>query len=197
MFVTPTPQVRVDSRRSASSSAGDSNVKPERQSDQRYRKRLPCNLGFGGHQYPGLVLNLSRGGLFVQTSLGARPGSDVDVVLTPLNADAPIELQARVVWKRVVPQRLRNLQQGGVGLVIAGAPSQYEGLISDMESSYGGRSSTTVSLPAIQTYRARLSLQGTPRTRWLDLHAESNEDALSQLYDEFSQGWVLLELEES
>ena len=56
----------------------------------RVRKRIPCELAVGGDRHRGLVLNVSRGGLYVQTHAEAQVGSLVGVDLAPPAWRSPI-----------------------------------------------------------------------------------------------------------
>ena len=96
------------------------------QLNPRFKKRMPCDLRMDGQRYPGMVINLSRGGLFVQTTLAVQPGAAVGVNLNLPQSTEPIPLQTRVVWKRVVNQRLRSVNQGGVGLEIQAISDEAE-----------------------------------------------------------------------
>jgi Tfp pilus assembly protein PilZ len=93
--------------------------------EPRYRKRVPCQLVTGQGSHPGMVLNVSRGGLFVQTSARARPGDRVRLALNASAESGAIGLEARVVWKRVSPPQLQSFTQGGVGLEIQLASEAY------------------------------------------------------------------------
>ena len=92
--------------------------------DRRFRKRLSCRIRVDESRYSGIVLNLSRTGLFVQTAATVRPGGSIEL---QLRGEAP--LQAQVVWLRRVPQHLRSVSQGGVGVRIVGAPESYYHLL--------------------------------------------------------------------
>ena len=83
--------------------------------EQRYRKRIPCRLGVAGSDFTGMVLNLSRTGLFVQTSATARPGDEIRLDLMIPSQPESIELAGKIVWKRIVAAHLRSFTQGGVG----------------------------------------------------------------------------------
>ncbi len=48
--------------------------------DPRFKKRMSCRLKQEQRTYAGLVLDVSRTGLFVQTSAGAKPGDEVEVL---------------------------------------------------------------------------------------------------------------------
>jgi Tfp pilus assembly protein PilZ len=90
---------------------------------------MPCKLKQGPRQYAGVVLNVSRSGLFVQTSASPAVGSEVEVVLA--NRDEAATLTAQVVWQRRVPGALRTVAEGGVGLRIQYAPEPYYGMLAE------------------------------------------------------------------
>ncbi len=101
-------------------------VQPLRKSSEpRFRKRVPCRLTMAGDAHVGIVLNVSRGGLFVQTTARARSGDAIRLDLRPGSAGNAIEIGAQVVWKRVVAPQLRAVSQGGLGLRIRHAPGSY------------------------------------------------------------------------
>ena len=91
----------------------------------RIKKRLPCDVRVTGRQHSGMVLNLSPRGLFVQTHASVGPGDAVDVSLRVPAFGEPISLRTRVVWRRVVPQQLRNVAEGGFGVQIENASEDY------------------------------------------------------------------------
>ncbi len=54
------------------------------QPEPRFKKRLPCRVRRGPSTYSGMVVDLSRTGLFVQTGAGAKPGeSDAGRAVAP------------------------------------------------------------------------------------------------------------------
>ena len=95
------------------------------QGEQRFRKRIPCKLTRSDSSFSGLIIDVSRRGLFVQTSAAAKAGDEVEIKLTRRASEAAIVLNARVVWRRSVPRPLRSVVEGGRGLQIHNAPEQY------------------------------------------------------------------------
>ncbi len=67
------PLGRMDDSRGVAFAGGDM---LEAQRESRFRKRMPCRLMQGPHRFAGLVLNVSRSGLFVQTSASPKIGAD-------------------------------------------------------------------------------------------------------------------------
>jgi len=92
--------------------------------EPRYRIRVPCRVQIGESSHSGVVLNLSRMGLFVQTSAGLAAGDPVELTL---RGESPV--CAQVVWYRRVPPVLRAIAKGGAGLRIVGASEEYYWLL--------------------------------------------------------------------
>ena len=92
---------------------------------------MPCQLKLGQTQYSGLVLDVSRTGLFVQTRATPGSGEEIEVMLSRPARDSGFALTAKVVWQRRVPSQLRRLVEGGVGLEIRYAPESYFALLSE------------------------------------------------------------------
>jgi Tfp pilus assembly protein PilZ len=107
------------------------------QYERRFKKRVPCRLRQGGRSFTGVVLDLSRGGLFVQTSAAVQPGEQVEITLsrTPStrgpDQTAQVDVTAQVAWKRRVPSQLRSVAQGGLGLQIRYATEPYFTLLAE------------------------------------------------------------------
>jgi hypothetical protein len=86
---------------------------------------MACEIQAEGHGHRALVLDISRTGLFVQTSVRLAPGTIVDVTLQVGSDGPPIALRARVARQKAVPSNLTVVAQGGVGLRILDAPPSY------------------------------------------------------------------------
>ena len=92
---------------------------------ERKKRRLACDLRFGGQRFTGLVLDLSPTGLYIQTSARGKPGDVFDMELSVPREAQLLSLQVQVVRKNVVPARLRSIAQGGVGVRIINAAEGY------------------------------------------------------------------------
>jgi Tfp pilus assembly protein PilZ len=99
--------------------------------EPRFKKRVPCRLTRSESSFTGVVLDLSRRGLFVQTAASARPGDEVEVVLHGNEPGRDVVLNAQVVWQRKVPFQLRSSLQSGMGLQIRYASESYYSLLAD------------------------------------------------------------------
>ena len=93
--------------------------------EPRFRKRIPCKLRRSRSTFSGLVVDMSRRGLFVQTSAVAKAGDEVEIMLRRWKSEAAIVLNAQVIWQRKVPPQLRSTVEGGLGLQIRYAPEPY------------------------------------------------------------------------
>ena len=93
--------------------------------ETRFRKRIPCKLTRSRSTFSGLVIDLSSRGLFVQTGAVAKTGDEIEIVIRSWKSEAPIVLNAQVIWRRKIPLRLRSVVEGGLGLQIRYAPEPY------------------------------------------------------------------------
>ena len=99
--------------------------------DPRFKKRVPCKLRRSQSSFSGLVLDVSRTGLFVQTSAAAKAGDEVEVMITRQNPAADFVVTTQVAWQRKVPAQLRSVVEGGLGLQIRYAPEPYYDLLAE------------------------------------------------------------------
>lgn len=167
--------------------------------DPRYKKRVPCRLAVAGSTHRGMVLNVSRGGLFVQTTAGASPGDAVHLDLALGSEDLPVD--ARVVWRRVVAPHLRTVSTGGMGLHIQYASDAWYGFLAGLA---GGGADDEVEAPAERAradevevpsaFRVRLRLLNSPRTRTVVVAAEDAHQARERVRQQVGGDWRVLEL---
>lgn len=99
--------------------------------EQRFKKRMSCKLRVGQQDHSGIVLDVSRQGMFVQTTATARVGDKVEVVLSRPEQAQAITLVAGVRWLRRVPTQLRSVVQAGIGLQISHAEEGYYALLAE------------------------------------------------------------------
>ena len=97
----------------------------------RVKMRIACEVSMGVRRHSGLVLNVSPGGLFVQTHARSNSGDAIRVVLNVPRRSEAMALDATVVWKRAVPAGLLPLAQGGVGLSLLNPPEGYLRFLAD------------------------------------------------------------------
>jgi hypothetical protein len=160
--------------------------------DPRFKKRLPCRLRAPGGAASGMVLNVSRGGLFVQTSAAASPGETVHIDLG-VDDVVPLAVDACVVWRRVVGAHLRSVSTGGFGARIQYAPDAWFGFLSGLAGSeVDAPASARVAVGAV--YRVRLRLAGSPRTRILVVECRDEAAARERALAVAGAQWVVLDL---
>jgi hypothetical protein len=175
---------------------------------ERKKRRMPCNVTFEGQQHNALVLDVSPAGLFIQTSVKAKPGDRLDLQLSIPGETQKLSLHVEVVRKVVVPARLLAVAHGGVGVRILNAPEAYynfmEALrigadsIESKSESAGQKASTGGATAAEQpqrNYRVHVKQTQGPRSRILDVVAGCEEDARSQALAELGEGWGVLQVE--
>lgn len=173
------------------------------QPEPRFKKRVPCDLVVAGSRHPGIVLNISRGGLFVQTSVAFRRGDWVTVDLNSKAEPEAIGLEAVVMWNRKVAAQLRGVRHGGVGLQIRNAGREYYDLLSmvagDTGTTYRGQDThggpETGDATPQASYRVRVRLRDRPRSKTLLLSCENEGEARSIAIARAGAGdWEVLEV---
>jgi hypothetical protein len=116
-------------------SSADGRSAANRRSEDRTRKRIPCEISSEGQSQRGFVLDVSPKGLFVQTSMPIDPGEEIGVALDTRGVAGTIEIRAKVARSRRVPPRLVSVSTPGVGLRITQAPSEWYEFVAGLTSS--------------------------------------------------------------
>jgi Tfp pilus assembly protein PilZ len=160
--------------------------------DPRFRKRVPCRLRAAAGSGSGMVLNVSRGGLFVQTSAVASPGETVHIDLGVDHAVA-LGVDACVVWRRVVGAHLRSVSTGGFGARIQYAPDAWFGFLSGLAGSEVETAAPERPAGA-GVYRVRLRLAGSPRTRSVVVEGTDEAAARVRALELAGAHWIVLDL---
>lgn len=167
---------------------------------KRIRRRMACEIQADGRQQRAIVLDLSRTGLFVQTSARLSPGSVLDLSI-PSEGREPIVLRAAVARQKAVPSNLTSVAQGGVGLRILDAPRAYYELIGERPPLPGRAAGPPApgapaapAPPAAERprFRVRVKQREGPRSRILDVFAETAERACAAALEQVGAGWEAL-----
>jgi len=184
---------------------------PVRRPAKRFRRRMPCEIQADGRQQRAIVIDVSRSGLFVQTSARLAPGSEIGVALQVEGSAELLRLRVRVARQKAVPSNLTSVAQGGVGLRILQAPPAYYALLDEQEgvatallptprdateraSSAGERANApSVAEAATPRFRVRVKQSDGPRSRVIDVHADSAEQARSRALAKLGQGWEVVD----
>jgi Tfp pilus assembly protein PilZ len=102
----------------------------ERRGSDRIRRRLPCAFEHEGQLREALVLDVSAGGLFLQTDAALPLGAEIVLRLRPEDA-AELEVRGRVVRRRFTPAVIASWLRRGVGVQLLAAPESYRDLLGD------------------------------------------------------------------
>ena len=100
----------------------------ERRRSDRIRRRISCAFEHEGQLRDALVLDLSAGGLFLQTDAALALASEVGLRLRPEGV-AEIELRGRVVRRRFTPAVIAMFLRRGVGIQLHDVPESYRELL--------------------------------------------------------------------
>jgi hypothetical protein len=173
----------------------------------RTRKRIVCSLEVGGSRHSGIVLDVSAGGLFVQTSASPAVDTPVRVLLDLTQPRETVALETRVARKRVVPPRLVAVAQGGLGLEIREAPDAFFRFVERLQpgerpiaernpraargrARAAGRGAAPA--PEARRFRVRMGQRRGNRSRYLTVAAPSAEEAQLRALAQIGDGWKVL-----
>jgi len=169
----------------------------ERRGTDRSKQRLTCELVVGDRRHPGIVLDVSQTGLFVQTSASPPPGERVRVKLRPADG-SEFEIEASIARRYAVPARLASVARGGVGLRIESPSDDYLQLLASTSQTEQTPPPKAVNLapppPSSQglAYRVRARQTSGPRSRVFRIIAVSEEEAQVAAAAELDEGWEIL-----
>ena len=101
----------------------------ERRGSDRIRRRVPCAFEHEGERRAALVVDLSAGGLFLQTDAALALGSELTAPPPAGPAPPRLELRGRVMRRRFTPAVIASLLRRGVGIQLLAAPESYRELL--------------------------------------------------------------------
>ena len=158
---------------------------------KRHRWRLACEIVSDGRSQRAIVLDLSGTGLFVQTGTRLPPGAEVEVRVLLRDGAKPTALRARVVRNKQVPPQLTSVARGGVGLKILDAPAAFYETVAALEGSDTPRqpSASATPQPAKLRFRVRIKQADGPRSRSIEILADSPDDARALALAQVGAGW--------
>ena len=175
--------------------------------EPRFRRRMPCRFALGPRNHSGVVLDVSRTGLFLQTGAPAEVGQPLRIELSSLSSGGRgISLTGEVVWQRLVPAALRNVAEGGVGVKIDAADEGYFELLAQFSNvempvkrnpSTTSRTAEPVPAEVQQAYRVQVRQTGGPRSRWIQCKTRTAEDARRIALRRLGAGWEVAEIREA
>jgi hypothetical protein len=102
----------------------------DRESD-RSKQRAPFTVTLNGRRHNGLLLDISRTGLFIQTSAKPEPGTrlDIEVVLD----GKPVSMLVEVTRRKQVPAQLLTVAHGGIGVRILSTGEEFFQLLANIQ----------------------------------------------------------------
>jgi hypothetical protein len=197
---------------------------------ERKRRQMPCTLTLDGRHHGGLILDVSPGGFFIQSSAKIKPGDQIELQTTIPGVEGRVQIQVEVVRKVIVPARLLKVARGGVGVRIINAPEAFYqfmdelGVTSDSGMSKieqlenrraksAAPSSAAAANPhpkaepeakpeaeeepaaAQLQFRVRIKQSQGPRSRTVNVEADSEDDARNQAVHAAGAGWIVLGVE--
>ncbi len=188
---------------------------------ERKRRQMPCTLMLDGRHHGGLILDVSPGGLYIQSSTKIKPGDQLEIQMTIPGVEGRHQLQVEVVRKIIVPARLLKIARGGIGVRIINAPEAYYQFMDDLGVTEDAGTSKLEQLenrrakaaatssaakakseaapepkeepPAPQSqFRVRIKQSQGPRSRTVSVEADSEDDARRQALHAAGAGWIVL-----
>lgn len=98
----------------------------------RSKQRAPCTITIDGRRHSGFVLDVSRTGLFIQTSAKPKPGQRLDIELTVRGET--LQMHVEVARRKQVPTQLLTVAHGGVGVRVLNAPEAFYQLLAEFQT---------------------------------------------------------------
>lgn len=193
----------------------------ERRKSERVRCKLPCEIQRGRSEAVGTVLDMSEGGLSIQTGVEAGQGDVLRVRVKA--ASSTLDVEGLVWHSRRVRRRSSAETTWILGLMISEAPDAYFALVPrtsarprPQEASGAGAPDQAAPDEAaseeaaleeaapheaspeepddLLAFRIRVKQCSGPRTRVLSLNAESEDEARSFAIADLEGDWEVLEV---
>jgi len=187
---------------------------------ERKRRQMPCTLRVEGKHHGGLILDVSPGGLFIQSSAKIKPGDQLEIQTTLPGVEGRVKMQVEVVRKVIAPAHLIKVARGGVGVRILSAPESYYqfmetlGISADPGKGANPRAKrpsadaqAEPAPPVVESpppareapppapqlrFRVRIKQARGPRSRTLEVAAGSEDEAQRRALAEVGDGWLVL-----
>ena len=153
----------------------------DRRRHTRFKRRLPCEVIIGEQHHSAIAMDLSLGGMYLQTK---APLGDVEVVqvLFPAGDGRPeILVRARPVRKKQVPAQLASQTKTGMGLEVLECPDDYALLV------HGEK------FPP--RFQVRVRQVGGNRSRVRKVYSDDEASAGKFVLEQLGEGWELIEVE--
>jgi len=170
--------------------------------ERRKKARLSSEVVGSQDRAAGTVLDMSEGGLSVQTQLEARVGDSL-VVRLQLPGSPDVEVEALLWHSRRIQQPSNGQLCWVFGLMLSKAPGAYFNLLPKADPKHGPQDPSPVSegsddrsdaVDGLVAFRIRIKSRFGPRTRTLSLSAETEAEARSLATEELGDEWQVLEV---
>ncbi len=149
----------------------------------RFPRRSVCEFMIRGERHQGVVLNLSRSGVFVETPVLASVGSPVSLRILDYSRGFSAFLQTKVA--RTVDADSSEPLKPGLGLEIVRTSSDFENLLEDCVPD-------TSECQGL--YRVRVMRRGIPRSRLITVPGRNEEEARQNVRQYLSREWEICEV---
>jgi Tfp pilus assembly protein PilZ len=135
------------------------------------------------------VLDISESGIFVQTGTRLPPGAEVELRLRLEQSEEQVTLRAKVMRNKQVPPQLTSVARGGVGLKILDAPPAYYEQINALVRDAKPAAAPAAQAPARNRFRVRVKQCEGPRSRSIEILADSADEARARALADVGSGW--------
>ncbi len=95
---------------------------------RRMKRKLDCQVVISGERFPGVVLNISPRGFYVQTDASPALGAKISVELTQQTGET-LEPEATVANKQKPRRQQLPVARGGIGCRLDVPPEEYYQLL--------------------------------------------------------------------
>lgn len=161
----------------------------ENRQAKRVRRRVPCEIRHEGGRQSGIVIDMSRTGLFVQSGTPLPPKILIELEFAVGSKGECVLLRAHVARRVAVPHQLATTLKGGIGLSIVEAPAAY------YEAIEGGVGVGKFPPPKRPRFRVRVKQSDGPRSRVVEVDAATPDEARSRALSSLPGQWEALAVE--
>jgi hypothetical protein len=159
-----------------------------RRKHKRIKRRIPVELLVGPQRFQAIVLDVSPGGMFVQTSASLESVTEVQVHIEGTHEYPDMIVRARIARIKRVPPRLAGVVSPGMGLQVIDPPPEFE---------YFGRGEPVPRTEAdenLRRFRVRLVDTDGSGYRTVIAEGEDEDDATERLLHDVEGDWTILDI---
>ncbi len=153
----------------------------DRRRHTRFKRRVPCELTIGEQRHSAIAMDVSLGGMYLQTTARLREVEVLQVLFPAGDGHPEILVKARTVRKKQVPAQLAAQTKPGMGLEVLECPDDYALLVHGEE------------FPP--RFQVRVREVGGNRSRVRTVYSEDEKSAGKFVLEQLGEGWELIEVE--